>query len=154
MPAWIHWNLRFYHRAIHRIIHTTFYRYDIQSYRRLCCAWGYITVDNVITWFSTESYGRKSATASQRRAFGDLYRLGFIIASVCGGLLCILTIYCLITQKVWLLLFCFFLKHVCPNNFKHFGPAFQSYCNKVGLGSLTLLSGALPLAEVPALPRW
>ncbi|KAG7228212.1 hypothetical protein INR49_013375, partial [Caranx melampygus] len=49
---------------------------------------------------STDSYGRKSVKASQRRPFRDLYKLGFIIASICGGLLFILTIYCLITQKV------------------------------------------------------
>ncbi|XP_071331102.1 macrophage colony-stimulating factor 1b isoform X3 [Trachinotus anak] len=47
----------------------------------------------------TDSYGRKSVKASQRRPVRDLYKLGFIIASICGGLLLILTIYCLITQK-------------------------------------------------------
>lgn len=65
--------------------------------------------------FSTDIYGRKSATASQRRPVRDLYKLGFIIASVCGGLLFILTIYCLITQKVRVFLFCQFLDHMCPN---------------------------------------
>ncbi|GAA6216379.1 uncharacterized protein LOC108889535 isoform X1 [Lates japonicus] len=47
----------------------------------------------------TDSYGRKSVKASQRRPVRDLYKLGFIIASICGGLLFILTLYCLITQK-------------------------------------------------------
>ncbi|XP_029011321.1 macrophage colony-stimulating factor 1b isoform X2 [Betta splendens] len=47
---------------------------------------------------STEAYGRNSATNSQRPA-AQLYKLGFILASVCGGLLFILTIYCLITHK-------------------------------------------------------
>lgn len=47
----------------------------------------------------TDSYGTKSAKASQRRPARDLYKLGFIIASICGGLLLILTLYCLITHK-------------------------------------------------------
>ncbi|XP_041800963.1 macrophage colony-stimulating factor 1b isoform X2 [Chelmon rostratus] len=47
----------------------------------------------------TDSYGRNSVKASHRRPVRDLYKLGFIIASVCGGLLFILTLYCLITQK-------------------------------------------------------
>ncbi|XP_053173471.1 macrophage colony-stimulating factor 1b [Scomber japonicus] len=47
----------------------------------------------------TDSYGKKSVKASQRRPVKDLYKLGFIIASICGGLLFILTLYCLITQK-------------------------------------------------------
>ncbi|XP_040007779.1 macrophage colony-stimulating factor 1b isoform X4 [Xiphias gladius] len=50
------------------------------------------------TYF-TDSYGRNSVKASQRRPVRDLYKLGFIIASICGGLLFILTLYCLITQK-------------------------------------------------------
>lgn len=62
--------------------------------------------------FSTDSYGRKSVKASQRRPVRDLYKLGFIIASICGGLLFILTLYCLITQKVPVLLFCLFQSHV------------------------------------------
>ncbi|XP_075883180.1 macrophage colony-stimulating factor 1b isoform X1 [Nelusetta ayraudi] len=51
------------------------------------------------TQYFTESYGRKSAKTSHRNPVRDLYKLGFIIASVCGGLLFILTLYCLITQK-------------------------------------------------------
>lgn len=51
------------------------------------------------TEYFTESYGRNSAKASQRRPVKDLYKLGFIIASICGGLLLILTLYCLITHK-------------------------------------------------------
>ncbi|XP_040911636.1 macrophage colony-stimulating factor 1b isoform X3 [Toxotes jaculatrix] len=47
----------------------------------------------------TDSYDRKSVKASQRRPDRDLYKLGFIITSICGGLLVILTLYCLITQK-------------------------------------------------------
>nr|XP_043895118.1 macrophage colony-stimulating factor 1b isoform X2 [Solea senegalensis] len=47
----------------------------------------------------TDSYDRKSEKASQTRPVKDLYKLGFIIASICGGLLFILTLYCLITQK-------------------------------------------------------
>ncbi|XP_019123350.1 macrophage colony-stimulating factor 1b isoform X2 [Larimichthys crocea] len=47
----------------------------------------------------TDSYGRNSAKASHRRPVRDLYKFGFIIASVCGGLLLVLTLYCLITQK-------------------------------------------------------
>lgn len=51
------------------------------------------------TEYFTDSYGRNSAKASQRRPVKDLYKLGFIIASICGGLLLILTVYCLITHK-------------------------------------------------------
>lgn len=65
--------------------------------------------------FSTDSYDRNLETASHRRPVKDLYKLGFIIASVCGGLLFILTLYCLITQKVTALQFCRFLNHMCPN---------------------------------------
>lgn len=65
--------------------------------------------------FSTDSYGRKSVKASQRRPVKDLYKLGFIIASICGGLLFILTLYCLITQKVLMPLVCSFLDNMCPN---------------------------------------
>ncbi|XP_070695968.1 macrophage colony-stimulating factor 1b isoform X3 [Pempheris klunzingeri] len=43
--------------------------------------------------------GRNSAKASHRRPGRDLYKLGFIIACICGGLLFILSLYCLITQK-------------------------------------------------------
>lgn len=49
---------------------------------------------------STDSYIWNSAKASQRRPLRDLYKLGFIIASICGGLLLILTLYCLIIHKV------------------------------------------------------
>ncbi|XP_031700172.1 macrophage colony-stimulating factor 1b isoform X3 [Anarrhichthys ocellatus] len=48
----------------------------------------------------TGSYGRSSAKASQRRPVRDLYILGFILVSICGGLLLTLTLYCLITQKI------------------------------------------------------
>lgn len=48
------------------------------------------------TQYYTDSYGIK---ASQRRPFRDTYKLVFIITSICGGLLFILTLYCLITQK-------------------------------------------------------
>ncbi|XP_034063499.1 macrophage colony-stimulating factor 1b isoform X1 [Gymnodraco acuticeps] len=51
------------------------------------------------TEYFTESYGRISVKASPRRADKDLYKLGFIIVSICGGLLFILTLYCLITKK-------------------------------------------------------
>ncbi|XP_076022876.1 macrophage colony-stimulating factor 1b [Genypterus blacodes] len=47
----------------------------------------------------TESYGMNSVKASQRRPVRDLYKLGFIITSICGGLLLVLTLYCLIAQK-------------------------------------------------------
>ncbi|XP_034552076.1 macrophage colony-stimulating factor 1b isoform X1 [Notolabrus celidotus] len=47
----------------------------------------------------TESYGSNSEKALHRRTDRDLYKLGFIIASICGGLLFILTLYCLISQK-------------------------------------------------------
>ncbi|KAF3860619.1 hypothetical protein F7725_000874 [Dissostichus mawsoni] len=57
------------------------------------------------TEYFTESYGRISVNTSQRRADKDLYKLGFIIVSICGGLLFILTLYCLITKKVPALLF-------------------------------------------------
>lgn len=69
--------------------------------------------DNVS--LSTDSYGRNSVKASQRRPGRDLYKLGFIIASICGGLLFILTLYCLITHKVPALLFCVFENHMCAN---------------------------------------
>ncbi|XP_026189455.1 macrophage colony-stimulating factor 1b isoform X1 [Mastacembelus armatus] len=49
--------------------------------------------------YYTDSYDSKSVTASQRRPVKDLYKLGFIITSICGGLLFIFTLYCLITQK-------------------------------------------------------
>lgn len=66
----------------------------------------------------TESYVRKSAKTSHRRPVKDLYKLGFIIASVCGGLLFLLTLYCLITQKVPPHLLCYFLNLMCPNAVK------------------------------------
>ncbi|CAJ1084957.1 macrophage colony-stimulating factor 1b isoform X1 [Xyrichtys novacula] len=47
----------------------------------------------------TESYGSNSEKALHRRKDRDLYKLGFIIASTCGGLLFLLTLYCLISQK-------------------------------------------------------
>ncbi|XP_068608231.1 macrophage colony-stimulating factor 1b [Brachionichthys hirsutus] len=47
----------------------------------------------------TESYGRNSVKASHRKPVRDLYKLGFITASVCGGMVFVLTLYCLITQK-------------------------------------------------------
>lgn len=49
---------------------------------------------------STDSYDWNSAKASQRRPVRDVYKLGFIIASICGGLLLILSLYCLIVHKV------------------------------------------------------
>lgn len=52
-----------------------------------------------ITQHFTDSYDRDSVQASQREPVSDLYKLGFIIASICGGLLFILTLYCLITHK-------------------------------------------------------
>lgn len=72
----------------------------------------------VLFCFFTESYGRKSAKTSHRRPVKDLYKLGFIIASVCGGLLFIVTLYCLITQKVPLHLLCYSLNLMCPNKLK------------------------------------
>ncbi|XP_068997088.1 macrophage colony-stimulating factor 1b [Embiotoca jacksoni] len=51
------------------------------------------------TEYFTESYERNSVKSSQRRPARDMYKLGFIIASICGGLLFILTLYCLITHK-------------------------------------------------------
>ncbi|XP_072304664.1 macrophage colony-stimulating factor 1b [Eucyclogobius newberryi] len=51
------------------------------------------------TQYYTESYGRDSIKASQRKAVRDIYKLVFIITSICSGLLFILTLYCLITQK-------------------------------------------------------
>lgn len=57
--------------------------------------------------FPTDSYDRDSVQASQREPVSDLYKLGFIIASICGGLLFILTLYCLIAHKVSELLFLF-----------------------------------------------
>ncbi|KAM6924847.1 macrophage colony-stimulating factor 1b [Xenentodon cancila] len=47
----------------------------------------------------TDSYGQKSVQASQKGLSRDLFKLGFIITSICGGLLFILTLYCLITHK-------------------------------------------------------
>ncbi|XP_053706489.1 macrophage colony-stimulating factor 1b [Synchiropus splendidus] len=47
----------------------------------------------------TNKYDWSSVKASQKRPVADLYKLGFIIASICGGLLFMLTLYCLITQK-------------------------------------------------------
>ncbi|XP_005448802.1 macrophage colony-stimulating factor 1b isoform X1 [Oreochromis niloticus] len=52
-----------------------------------------------ITQHFTDSYDRDSVQASQREPVSDLYKLGFIIASICGGLLFILTLYCLIAHK-------------------------------------------------------
>ncbi|KAM4737000.1 macrophage colony-stimulating factor 1b isoform 2-T2 [Anableps anableps] len=48
--------------------------------------------------YFTDSYDWKSK-ALQRRPVRDVYKLGFIIASICGGLLLILTLYCLIVHK-------------------------------------------------------
>ncbi|XP_030589760.1 macrophage colony-stimulating factor 1b isoform X3 [Archocentrus centrarchus] len=52
-----------------------------------------------LTQYFTDSYGKDSVQASQKKTVSDLYKLGFIITSVCGGLLFILTLYCLITHK-------------------------------------------------------
>uniref|UniRef100_A0A665T733 Colony stimulating factor 1b (macrophage) n=1 Tax=Echeneis naucrates TaxID=173247 RepID=A0A665T733_ECHNA len=49
---------------------------------------------------SESSSTEKSAKASQRRPVRDDFKLVFIITSICGGLLFILTTYCLIIQKV------------------------------------------------------
>lgn len=51
------------------------------------------------TQYFTDSYDRNSVKASLRRPVKDLYKLGFIITSICGGLLFIFTLYCLITHK-------------------------------------------------------
>ncbi|CAL1605604.1 unnamed protein product [Knipowitschia caucasica] len=51
------------------------------------------------TQYLTDSYDKDSIKASQRKAVGDMYKLVFIITSICGGLLFILTLYCLVTQK-------------------------------------------------------
>uniref|UniRef100_A0A8C6TS43 Colony stimulating factor 1b (macrophage) n=1 Tax=Neogobius melanostomus TaxID=47308 RepID=A0A8C6TS43_9GOBI len=59
------------------------------------------------TQYYTDSYGKDSIKASQRRPVRDTYKMVFIITSICGGLLFILILYCLITQKV-LLLFLFY----------------------------------------------
>nr|XP_020441095.1 uncharacterized protein LOC109951134 isoform X2 [Monopterus albus] len=57
-----------------------------------------LSIDSPTQHF-TDSYSRKPVTAFQRRPVKDLYKLGFIIASIFGGLLFIFTLYCLITQK-------------------------------------------------------
>ncbi|XP_013871792.1 macrophage colony-stimulating factor 1b isoform X2 [Austrofundulus limnaeus] len=57
-----------------------------------------LPVESTSQYF-TDSYERNSAKASQRRPSKDLYRLGFIITSICGGLLIIFTLYCLIINK-------------------------------------------------------
>ncbi|KAM9856223.1 macrophage colony-stimulating factor 1b [Aulostomus maculatus] len=57
------------------------------------------TTDSPMPRF-TDSYGRRSVQAPQRRPVRDLYKLGFIVASICGGLLFILTLYCIISQKM------------------------------------------------------
>nr|XP_015823713.2 macrophage colony-stimulating factor 1b isoform X1 [Nothobranchius furzeri]XP_015823714.2 macrophage colony-stimulating factor 1b isoform X1 [Nothobranchius furzeri] len=49
--------------------------------------------------FFTDSYERNSEKVSQRRPTRDTYKLGFILASVCGGLLITLTLYCLVMHK-------------------------------------------------------
>ncbi|XP_077578777.1 macrophage colony-stimulating factor 1b isoform X1 [Stigmatopora nigra] len=54
----------------------------------------------------TDSYVTWSEKASQRRPLRDLYKLGFIIASIFGALLLLFTLFCLIKQKVPVLLFC------------------------------------------------
>ncbi|KAM9751733.1 macrophage colony-stimulating factor 1b isoform 2-T2 [Menidia menidia] len=51
------------------------------------------------TEYFTDSYGRDSVKAYQRKPIRDLYKLGFIIASICGGLLVILTLYCVVIYK-------------------------------------------------------
>ncbi|TNN48732.1 hypothetical protein EYF80_041036 [Liparis tanakae] len=53
----------------------------------------------------TEGFGRSSAKASQRRPVRDAYLLGLILVSVCGGLLLVLTLYCLVTQKATVVLY-------------------------------------------------
>jgi len=50
--------------------------------------------------FSADGFGRSSAKASDRRPVRDVYLLGLILVSVGGGLLLVLTLYCLVTQKV------------------------------------------------------
>ncbi|CAG6021605.1 unnamed protein product [Menidia menidia] len=52
------------------------------------------------TEYFTDSYGRDSVKAYQRKPIRDLYKLGFIIASICGGLLVILTLYCVVIYKI------------------------------------------------------
>ncbi|KAM3871763.1 macrophage colony-stimulating factor 1b [Diretmus argenteus] len=48
---------------------------------------------------TTDRAALSSVKASQSSPQRDLYKLGFIITSICGGLLLIFTLYCLITQK-------------------------------------------------------
>ncbi|XP_028309590.1 macrophage colony-stimulating factor 1b isoform X2 [Gouania willdenowi] len=49
--------------------------------------------------YFTDSYATNPAKASQKRAVKDVYKLGFIVTSVSGGVLLIFTLYCLITHK-------------------------------------------------------
>ncbi|XP_072223240.1 macrophage colony-stimulating factor 1b [Leuresthes tenuis] len=51
------------------------------------------------TEYLTDSNDRDSVKAYQRKPITDLYKLGFIITSICGGLLVILTLYCLVIYK-------------------------------------------------------
>ncbi|XP_023812021.1 uncharacterized protein LOC101168287 isoform X3 [Oryzias latipes] len=51
--------------------------------------------------YFTESYSRNFVRASHRRPVRDFFKLGFIIASISGGLLFIVILFCLIIHKVW-----------------------------------------------------
>lgn len=154
MPARIHRNLWLYHWAIHRVNHATFYRWEISIFRKV--RWwimqlsGAAGITDCVS-FSTESYGRNSVKASHRRPVRDLYKLGFMIASVSGGLLFILTLYCLITQKVGYQRFCFVNSWISCALIKS-SHAFQSYCNKAGLGSFCLCSLGHSLLESTSPP--
>ncbi|XP_014829242.1 PREDICTED: uncharacterized protein LOC106907870 isoform X1 [Poecilia mexicana] len=49
--------------------------------------------------YFTDSYDWNSAKTSQKKPVRDVYKFGFIVASVSGGLVLILTLYCLIVHK-------------------------------------------------------
>ncbi|MED6239580.1 hypothetical protein ATANTOWER_008198 [Ataeniobius toweri] len=51
------------------------------------------------TQYFTDSYDWNSVKASHRRPDKDVYKLGLIVVSICGGLLLILSLYCLIVHK-------------------------------------------------------
>uniref|UniRef100_A0A3Q2QA62 Colony stimulating factor 1b (macrophage) n=1 Tax=Fundulus heteroclitus TaxID=8078 RepID=A0A3Q2QA62_FUNHE len=97
--------------------------------------------------YFTDSYDWISAKASQRRPVREVYQLGFIIASICGGLLLILTLYCLAVHKVPAFVSCKLQKITCV--LINFANAFQSYCNKAVIGSLVMLTLTFVCAEEP-----
>lgn len=151
MPARIHRSLWLHHRAIHRVT-LTFYRWEPsgKSCDELCRCVELLRSHLMCPFLQTVMVG------SQWRPLRDDQ------SETCTSLAsssppsaedCCSYLLSTVSSHKRYQCFCFVNSYITCTLIK-FSHAFQSYCNKVGLGSLALLSGELPLAEVPALPRW